>query len=506
MSYVPGCEHDVFVSYAHVDDEPIDKGDGWVTTLVSKLNRLLDQNLGQRSSLWIDRKLARHVQITPEILNTLEKTATLLVVLSPAYLKSDWCERERATFLKIVNERMRSGSRVFIVERHKVELEDRPREFGDLIGYSFWTQDSRSGTPRTLGVPRPDSDEVEYYRTLSRLAWELKEELERLAKAGTNGPIPWDDEDKGDDEGKKAETVTIYLAETTDDLDRSRTKLKQSFEQQGFRVVPDIWYPREPEGFRAAVAKDLDNATLFVQLLSSWPGRRLKSTTEESYVSYQHDCAKEKKLPIFQWRDPKLNLEEIDPDVTDAFHLRLLNGPSVQARPISDFIREIIGEAKCILAEKPEIPSHTGSAIISVDVGPRDRALTNELRNYLTKEGCTVITPLEKGRPNEIRKDFEQRVKECEAFIIIYGEAANFWVRERIVKAKKLERLRKYPFLGLAVYEGPPKPKDPLNLYDLALEIIHCEDGFDPNKLEPFLNVVKEGVRRWMARNGEDNN
>jgi hypothetical protein len=504
MSYVPGFKHDVFISYAHVDDEPIAKGeDGWVTTLVSKLRKFLDQYLGQRSSLWIDQQLARHVQITPEVVSRLESTATLVMILSRAYLKSAWCKRERKTFLKVVKERVRSGSRVFIVERNKVDLQYRPDELSDLIGYRFWIQDALGGAPRTLGVPRPESDEDEYYGILNHLAWELAEELKRLAEVGTE--LPTLGEASRPRESEKAENVTIFLAETTDDLERQRTKLKQSFEQQGFRVVPNVWYPREPHGFREAVAKDLRDAALFVQLLSPVPGRRLTNTAEESYVSYQHDCAKVRELPIFQWRDPQWDLEKISTDVADAFHIRLLDGPSVQARPIRDFIRDVIGEARRISVAEREIPSHTGGAIIFVDVGPRDRALTTELSNYLTKGGCTVITPLEEGRPNEIRKDFEQRVKECEAFIIIYGETANFWVRERIVKAKKLERLRKYPFLGLAVYEGPPKPKDPLNLYDPALEIIHCEEGFDPNKLEPFLNVVKEGVRRWMAKSGEDN-
>jgi hypothetical protein len=40
MAYVPGYEHDLFVSYAQVDDEP-EPGEttGWVTTLVTALKK-----------------------------------------------------------------------------------------------------------------------------------------------------------------------------------------------------------------------------------------------------------------------------------------------------------------------------------------------------------------------------------------------------------------------------------------------------------------------------------
>jgi hypothetical protein len=38
MAYVPEFEHDIFVSYAHVDDIPLPGiEDGWVTTLVNNL-------------------------------------------------------------------------------------------------------------------------------------------------------------------------------------------------------------------------------------------------------------------------------------------------------------------------------------------------------------------------------------------------------------------------------------------------------------------------------------
>ncbi len=95
MPLTPGFEHDIFVSYGHLDDESVSgMASGWVTTLVSDLKIRLEQLIGRRDvcDLWWDqRSLPRHGNITPNILGSLEKTAVLLVILSPSYLQSQWC-------------------------------------------------------------------------------------------------------------------------------------------------------------------------------------------------------------------------------------------------------------------------------------------------------------------------------------------------------------------------------------------------------------------------------
>ena len=41
MAYIPGFEHDIFISYAHVDNAPLDEEeDGWVMKLHTSLMTL----------------------------------------------------------------------------------------------------------------------------------------------------------------------------------------------------------------------------------------------------------------------------------------------------------------------------------------------------------------------------------------------------------------------------------------------------------------------------------
>jgi len=50
MAFVPGYEYDIFVSYARIDDVPIE-GRGWVSTFVDQLKRSLAVRLGRTEIL-----------------------------------------------------------------------------------------------------------------------------------------------------------------------------------------------------------------------------------------------------------------------------------------------------------------------------------------------------------------------------------------------------------------------------------------------------------------------
>jgi hypothetical protein len=190
MAFVPGCRHDVFVSYAHVDDKILPGAQsGWVCTLVDALSILLAEQLGRAEVLavWRDLRLPGNCDITSEILETVRSSATLLVVLSAGYLASDWCLRERNGFLGAVGTRTRG---LFIVERMPIDYQDKPLEFRERLGYSFWIRE-RDGLPaRTLGIPVPLPGEPEYYNRLNRLSFELANELRRMKAQHSKDALP----------------------------------------------------------------------------------------------------------------------------------------------------------------------------------------------------------------------------------------------------------------------------------------------------------------------------
>ena len=99
-TYVPHYKHDIFVSYAHVDNEPLAGADTrWVTNLVTGLKPLLGQKLGRADaySLWMDNTLRGNEPLTPAF-SASARPAIFVMILSPGYVASEWCCRELSTF------------------------------------------------------------------------------------------------------------------------------------------------------------------------------------------------------------------------------------------------------------------------------------------------------------------------------------------------------------------------------------------------------------------------
>jgi len=311
MGFVHPAKTDLFVSYAHVDDLPLQPGRaGWVTTLVGSLKNLLAQRLGRGESisLWMDHELPGHVELTPEIESKLGEAAAVLIVLSPAYLASTWCLKEMRFFSDAIRRVSGGvGGRIFLVEYDQVE---RPQDLGELKGYRFWAKDPLGRSTRALGIPRPSPEDRGYFDQLYDLRHDLAEALTRL-KAGA------DDVPVADGAGDRP---VVFLAEVTDDLDDEREEVRRYLLQAGLAVVPEGVYLRDPAAFRAAAAGDLARAMLFVQLLSGLAGKRLPGASQ-TIVGLQHECAVGRGVPVLQWH-ARASISPALPDPTTAPGLR----------------------------------------------------------------------------------------------------------------------------------------------------------------------------------------
>ena len=86
MPYVPGYQHDVFVSYAHGDDRE------WVNRFVDRLETALTQRLGIKASIWIDADdLRKSRDFSREIPDSVKSSAVFLLFPSPTYIRSLYC-------------------------------------------------------------------------------------------------------------------------------------------------------------------------------------------------------------------------------------------------------------------------------------------------------------------------------------------------------------------------------------------------------------------------------
>jgi hypothetical protein len=473
------------VSYAHVDDKPdpvVDKG--WVSMLVEIIKNRLAAKLGRPDSvdLWMDYRLTGADRVTPSIMDALQNSGILLLIMSPGYLASPWCQKEAESFRRLVQERVKNASRIFMIERDKVDKTDKtrfPAELEDLLGYRFWVEDAQGKPPRVLGMPQPKKDDDRYWDRIADLSDDLARELGRIQAPAVRGLVRVE---------PPAVETTVFLAEVTDDLDQQREDLKRYLKQAGLRILPTTWYARDPTAYQQALDNDLDHSKLFVQLLSAVPGKKL-ADLPQGYVGLQLERARSAGKKILQWRSSELNFHEL----ADDQHRQLLESETVLAVGFEEFKAMVVEGSKDGSSDPAPVPPL--NTVVFVNTESTDRVIAASLTTVLEGRGVGYVLPLERGKPADIRRDLKTNLQQCDGLIIIYGNATVAWVHEQIWRCLDVLRRRKRPVRALAIYDGPPEQKEPLGFKLPNMRVINCRNGLDSNAVDSFLAQLREDRR-----------
>lgn len=100
MAYVPNFDCDIFISYAHVDNEPDMSNERWVEQFHKFLKMQLARQFGRIEyiSIWWDDRIRPSDIITTSIVDACRRSALLICITSPGYIESDWCKGEYKIF------------------------------------------------------------------------------------------------------------------------------------------------------------------------------------------------------------------------------------------------------------------------------------------------------------------------------------------------------------------------------------------------------------------------
>jgi hypothetical protein len=480
MAYVPGFDHDIFVSYAHADDVLDASGHRWVTSLVERLREALRQRLSGTTELrWFFDTHALHSnhQIE-EVLTAARRSACFLAVASRSYAERPWTQRELAAFVDSAGD----TRRLFAVECLPIDIsESYPEPLDSQKRLTFWkTPGSDSITPMPLS---PTLDAALFHQRVHDLAEQMRTQLRALrAQAGildlprttTAAPIAVK---------RPAKLRTVLLAQVTDDLEPARDELRRYLEQFGIPVRPSDDYPGGGEPFRSAFAEDLSQSQLFVQLLGPYPGRAPRDLPE-GYTIHQHEAALAQRVEILQWRRP-----DIDPAAAvDQRYRTLLQGETVIADSFEVFKAEVRARAEHVSEAAPARDAATRSSLVFINADSEDLAIARELKAEFQRHRIPVSLPVPGDFGEATRLDLEENLVECSALILVYGQATPVWVRGQLRLFNKLRGRRSEPPRVLAVYAGPPAPKSEI---DFSLPDVVEIDSSGGVQLEPIRAMVK---------------
>ncbi len=299
MDAINSSENHLFISYAHIDNQPLTEGlKGWIDTLHALLQIRLAQLMGRPPKIWRDRKLKGNDVFNDVIVIELSNTALLLSVLSPRYLQSPACRSELKDFFRLADQsggiRIGEKHRVFKVIKTYVELEEHPPEIRDLLGYEFYQRDQLSGKVREFdhGISSSGEKDKRFWDKFEDLAWDISELIKRLESQPPDQPPDPSLSNQLPDPSSSASTV--YLAETTSDLSEERDKVRRELQQFGHVVLPDKALPLKAPALREAVREYLNSSRLSVHLIGEHYSNIPEMDPEFSIVRLQQELAMER--------------------------------------------------------------------------------------------------------------------------------------------------------------------------------------------------------------------
>ena len=225
-------EKDIFISYAHIDDEALIEGEkGWITEFHRALEIRLSQLLGERPNIWRDSRLDGNHVFSDEIISQFPKVALLVSILTPRYVKSEWCVKEVLEFKKASDQNIgveiNNKSRIFKVIKTPVELEQHPKVIQGLLGYDFFRIDKDTNRVKEFSKVFGSENQQLYWSRLDDIAHDIADLLKEMKSSeGTNSTT-------------KEEGPKVYLAESSFDQKEHRDSIKRWLMDNNYTVLPN---------------------------------------------------------------------------------------------------------------------------------------------------------------------------------------------------------------------------------------------------------------------------
>ena len=475
MAYVPTYQHDVFVSYAHFDNEEDSQEVRWVSRFQADLKNALRQRLGAHPEFFFDTRDFHAHQHVDYLIENVRESAVFLAIFSPSYTARDFTRRELETFC----ERIPGADRIVTVELLPVEDDHQhhPMLRGRKRTRFWWKDTAEQDIPLRL---TPKFNAEMYNERVQVLAHQIKKLLtqmregpgQRKTAAAAVAPMPAAaSAPRVSASPPQADGVppkAVLLAQTTDDLYDESERVRSYLEQFGVTVLPENDYPQGGADFAAAFEADLARTDLVVQLLGRFVSRK-PPDLPLTYAQFQYDAAKQRARKILQWRRPDLDLATVTHRDKP-----LLQGPDVLAVGLEEFKAEVL--RLCTETKKAE-PVTTGDLHVFINADRSDKELADALLKVFEQtKGCTAARPLFEGSAKEIVEDLEANLEYCSALLLLYGNAPPAWVRAQLLRYGKIEKRRDEPLRLKSVVVGPPGPKADI-AWSGGFERIDCLDG-----------------------------
>lgn len=511
-------EQNLFISYAHIDDEPLSPGEkGWITRFHMTLKTILSMRLGREAKIWRDEKLQGNDVFSDEIVAQFRQSAVLMSVVTPRYLNSEWCTREAREFCRTADQTgglvIGNKSRVFKVIKTPVDDHDAealPAHMKDLIGFEFFTY--KDGAPLELDPEFGPEYSHLYKQKVALLAQDIAQLLKALhTEACTNKS---GEPDRLSDV-KAPVKPAVYLAECSYDRKPQRELLEGELKRLGYPVLPDRRLPADEAEFIAFVEGLLTGCALSIHLVGERYGAVPDGPTDKSATMLQNEAAVARcragELKRLIWLPQGTGSEDdrqrkfiaaLHEDAETQFGADLIAGDiEVLRAAVHATLRKIEQpepkQPESGAAGEQPVPGDSAKLIYFI-CDERDRKASVPVRKFCRQLGFEVALPAFEGDASEVRKSNQENLASCGVVVIYYGVGDEAWKRAIDNELKKMAGYRSAGSRPhIFTYLAEPRTGDKQDLIDMEEPgLIDGLGGFSEEATARALRGVTEAGTR----------
>lgn len=498
MGFVPGFDHDVFISYAHVDNIPSPTNEpGWVSKFVLALRSKLPPYLRRSEGLdlWLDKRKIRGNDLYDDVIDkAVRRSAVMICVVTGGYLESNYCLKELETFIECSNPAVEIGgsnkSRIFKVLLDDIIESDLPAPLRGSDGYKFSCKDPLTGNVSRFRQTLETDPNQDYWNASDVLARDVAEVLLRIKSkpeefATTAGPV-------------------VYLAEVAENLTKHREQIKNTLDQRGMIVLPEGPLPTtNAKELTLKTWADLERAALTIHLLGAEPGLPVKGDRRLPQIQYElaAEAGKGRRIPRIVWLDPDASIDNIEDQKYQTFLKTLVSEPDAvspmevtRERSIENLKDAIVKKARSSLPPSTNSQQFRAeeSALVYISHLLDDRHVAEEIKQILLEANHSVSLSTHNESGAIKANDNRAHLKYSDAVLVLYGDdRGKLNVRDLLLKAREaVKSRRRKPMLATYWCDAPPEGKSDLDIDWQDWPRLVCRAGIERDRLAPFLTAL----------------
>ncbi len=475
--------YDIYINYSTKDNT-----EAWVDRFRKILQASLGQLMGESPAMLYYANQEKPTAVT------LARVGVMVCILSPNFSTDRNCIEDIQAFTDALG--ATAAKRIIKVVKYPVEYNHQPTILKNLNAYDLYLTGQDGEYSEMKEFFGKENEKIFWTQVLdmAQEAYNILREIKKIDLKSIASAY----------RGK-----TVFLAETTNDLQIERNLIKRELQKFGCVVVPDHNLPSNRLEIQTKLKKDLERSELAIHLIGASYGEPLEedgvslielqntlATEHSTLISATKNSIYDEYRPFSRiiWLPPhtKFSSERQRVFVDNLRqNAEALEGAEILQVPLEDLkqaIRRILNEQEMQTIDS--VAHNKSQEGVYVIYDPMDKDEATQLIDAIKAKGIKVLEPSFQVSLLESRKAHIENLVNCKAAIVYNGKVSKQWIAMKLLDLLKAPGFGKNkPLQHKAVLSASVFQPDDF-MKNNRIQVIQLQDSLMQAELNEFLATI----------------